>query len=219
MDVCQDVGAWERIIKNSLDVICTIDRNGYIINTNEAGKRILGYECEELTGEPFKSFVHPDDLPAALHIVQDIINGYKTSSFESRCIHKSGAEVHLVWSGVWSAEDEVILCVGRDVTEQKLAQQKLREKDERYRALVEQGSDMLALIDEEINYLFCAGPILKELAISAFTAGLSSWLLSVVSSLFHSPPASLKRKSGMVTYSSEANTFANASCMRGISCG
>lgn len=163
MDVCQDVGAWERIINNSLDVICTIDRNGYIINTNEAGKRILGYECEELIGEQFKSFVHPDDVPAALHTVQEIINGYKTSSFENRCIHKSGAEVHLVWSGVWSEEDEVILCIGRDVTEQKVAQQKLREKDERYRALVEQSSDMLALIDEEINYLFCAGPILKEL--------------------------------------------------------
>ena len=163
MEVCQDVGAWEKIIKNSLDIICTIDPNGYIINVNEACKRILGYECEELTGRKFEAFIHREDLPESFAIVQDIIRGYKTNSFENRCIHKSGKEVYFVWSGVWSEEDKVILCVGRDVTEQKFTQQKLREKDELYHALVEHGSDMLALFDEDLNYLYCGGSTARKL--------------------------------------------------------
>lgn len=107
MEVYQGIKAWEKIIKKSLDIICTIDSNGKVLNINEACKSIIGYDVEELRGRQFKDFIHPEDFAATLNIVQEIVNGYKTNSFENRYIHKLGKEVHLVWSGVWSDEDEI----------------------------------------------------------------------------------------------------------------
>lgn len=68
-----------------------------------------------------------------------------------------------MWSGVWSDEDEVVLCEGRDVTEQRQAKQKLIEKDERYSALIENGSDMIALFDKKLNFLYSSGSTFKKL--------------------------------------------------------
>ena len=47
--------------------------------------------------------------------------------FETRCIHKNGQAVHLVWSGVWSEPEQRHFLFGRDMTESKIAQEKLRQ--------------------------------------------------------------------------------------------
>lgn len=159
MEFCKDIGAWEKIINNSLDIICTLDRNGFLVNINEACKIVLGYESEEVKECHFSSFIHHEDVPDTFATIQKVLNGYKTNSFQNRCIHKSGKEVLFMWSAVWSEEDKVILCIGRDISEQE----KVRQKDEMHRALVEHGSDMITLFDEKLNYLYCGGSIEREL--------------------------------------------------------
>ena len=163
MEVCKDVKAWEKIIQESPDIICTIGPSGKIINLNGACKPVLGYECEEVEGRQFEDFIHPEDLPNTICIVQEIINGFKTNSFENRFIHKSGKEVNIVWSGVWSEEDEVVLCIGRDVTEQKLARQKLNEKDELNKVFIKHGSDIVSAFDKDLNYLYSGPSTFREL--------------------------------------------------------
>lgn len=158
MEFCKDIGAWEKIINNSLDIICTLDRNGFLMNINEACKSVLGYESEEVRDCHFSSFIHPEDLPDTFTTIQEVINGLKINSFKNRCIHKSGKKVPFLWSAVWSEEDQVILCIGRDITEQEL----VRHKDELYQAMVEHGSDLLTLFDEQLNYLYCGGSTVRE---------------------------------------------------------
>ena len=154
---------WEKMIRISPDVVCMVNGDGIIIDANEAYAHVIGYESEELIGRHFRAFVHPDDFAYTIEIVQDVIKGIRESSFENRNINKSGGEVHFIWSGVWSDEEEVLFCIGRDVTEQRLLRKKLQEKDEFYRALVEHGSDIISLFDEDLNYLFCGSSILREL--------------------------------------------------------
>ena len=149
MEVSDEMGVWEKIIKNSLDIICTTDKDGYFININEACEAILGYESKEIVGRHFRDFVYPDDLPDTQKITQHIISGYKATSFQNRFIHKKGWEVPIIWSGAWSEEGKVIISVGRDVREQKLA----KKKEELHRALIEHGSDMLALLGEDLIFL------------------------------------------------------------------
>ena len=163
MEVGVKVEVWEKMIRISPDAVCIVDRDGVIIDANEAYCHIIGYKNEELIGRHLKAFVHPDDFAYTVDIVQDVVNGIRESSFENRNISKSGEEVHFIWSGVWSDEEEVLFCIGRDVTEQRLLRKKLHEKDEFYHALVEHGSDMLSLFDEELNYLYCGNSVLREL--------------------------------------------------------
>lgn len=158
MEVSRDVGAWEKIIKNSPDIICTTDREGHFININEACKSILGYESGEIIGRNLREFIYPEDLSNTLSVMHAVINGYRTNSFKNRLIRNGGQKVCMLWSAAWSEEDGVVIAVGRDVTDQELA----RQKDELHKAMVEHGSDMLALFDEELTCLY-AGNTSKAL--------------------------------------------------------
>ncbi|WP_317175427.1 PAS domain-containing sensor histidine kinase [Pontibacter cellulosilyticus] len=57
--------------------------------------------------------------------------------------------------------------MGRDVTDQKLGIQQLQEKDELHRALVEHGTDMLALFDENVNFTYSGGSTERILGYTA----------------------------------------------------
>ncbi|WP_224997764.1 PAS domain S-box protein [Cesiribacter sp. SM1] len=159
MEVSRDVSVWEKIIKNSLDIICALDQNGCYTKVNEACKNILGYSQEEMIGQSLRCFIHPDDLDRTLLVANDVIKGQKINNFENRYIHKAGHEVYMMWSGAWLKEDGVVICVGRDITEQK----KARQKNELHQAIVEHGVDMLAMLDQELNYLHSEGSIHRQM--------------------------------------------------------
>lgn len=153
----------EKVMKHSLDIICTVDNNGYFIHVSDACKKILGYEREELEAKPYLSFVHPDDRSETISAVAKISSGSPATSFTNRFLHKSGSEVYISWSSSWVEEELSILGVGRDVTEIKAAKLKLREKEELHNALLEHGEDMQALLDEQLSFKYVGGTILKEL--------------------------------------------------------
>jgi PAS domain S-box-containing protein len=159
----QEAEILKKIVKHSLDIICAIDKDGRFLIVSEACKDILGYENEELTGRKFIDFVCPNDRVKAFHFIQGIISGFRKTSFESCHLHKEGEQLAILWSAFWSEEHEALFCIGRDVTESKLVNEKLREKDELYQALVECGADMFTLFDESLNYIKIGGSIYKEL--------------------------------------------------------
>ena len=159
----RDFEAWEKIIQNSPDFICTVNRAGNFVNVNKASERLLGYKSNEIAGKHFQHFIHPHDLEQTQEVVEEVVKGAELKNFKNRYRHRSGEEVLLLWSAVWSEEEELVLCVGRDVTEQKQVRQKLREKEELYHALIEHGSDMLALFDKDLNFIFSGPSTAREL--------------------------------------------------------
>ena len=178
--------AWEKIIQNSPDLICTVNREGNFVNVNKASESLLGYESNEIAGKHFQHFIHPHDLEQTKEVVQEVVEGAEIKNFKNRYWHRSGEEVLLLWSAVWSEEDEVILCVGRDVTEQKQVRRELQEKEELYKALIEHGSDMLALFDKELNFTFSGPSTAREL-------GYEAGQLMGTSALQYIHPADIQR--------------------------
>ena len=90
----------EKMVNYSLDMICTIDRNGCFVYVNNACKSILGYESEEMTGQSCILFVHPEDRNRTTQVIEDIARGNKTFYFENRYLHKEGggSSFYLVFS-------------------------------------------------------------------------------------------------------------------------
>ncbi|TXK48903.1 PAS domain S-box protein [Pontibacter qinzhouensis] len=154
MESNKSSGVLGRVVDFSLDLICAIDKEGQIYQINDICKQILGYEREELENKNFFSFIHPKHYEATRSFAKDIFKKAKKSYFENCYLSKTGHEVHLQWSTVWSEEDELYFCIGRDITEQKRVTQQLREKDELYRSLIEYGADMLGLLDATGTYLY-----------------------------------------------------------------
>ena len=148
-------------------MICTINQEGKFTHVSDACKPILGYEQEELTGRFFLDFVHAQDHARTLKIIRGVMKENKTANFENSNICKSGEAISIMWSAVWCETNKLMICVGQDANNHKLAQQELLEKDELHAALIEHGSDLLSLLDAEGNFMYSSSSVLRGLGYSA----------------------------------------------------
>jgi two-component system sensor kinase FixL len=116
----------QRIFETSLDLILVMDSHGNFIRISPSCASILGYDPEELIGRSAADFIHTADLESTRAEMRLARSGRLTRNFESRYLHKEGRLVTLRWMGVWSEPEEQHFFIGRDVTEQKLAEDKFR---------------------------------------------------------------------------------------------
>lgn len=127
----------ELIMTYSLDMICTIDEKFRFVEVSAASTRILGYEPHELEGRKFSDFIHPTDVKRTLQEADVVMKGKATFNFENRYLRKDGIAAYLSWSAFWSPADRLIFCVGRDITNQKLAEETLQQSEAMFRLMVE----------------------------------------------------------------------------------
>ncbi|GAB3196137.1 PAS domain S-box-containing protein [Pontibacter aydingkolensis] len=140
---------FEKIVMNSPDVFGTIDEDGFILYVSEACRNVLGYEREELEGRNFAEFLHSDDLASTHQAIQEALKSGTKASLENRYIHRQGHAVPMHWMGVWSEGDGFLYCVGRDVTEQKALQNRLEEREQRYKALFDNSPEIVFVENRE----------------------------------------------------------------------
>jgi len=111
----------DRFFTLSLDVLCIAGMDGYFKRVNPAFNQTLGYTTDELVARPFLDFVHPDDRAATLAEVEKLSCGVPTISFENRYQCQDGSWRWLSWKAQPVAEEGVVYCTGRDITERKEA--------------------------------------------------------------------------------------------------
>jgi len=108
----------ERLLNESLDVICTLDAVGRYTTINDASQRLLGYAPSELLGRRFSEIVHPDDLGGLSKIWDKAQRGIRPPVLPVRFLHKNGRTVYLQGNAHWSEAEQLFYCDMRDVTEQ-----------------------------------------------------------------------------------------------------
>ncbi|MBT0810299.1 PAS domain S-box protein [Litoribacter ruber] len=156
----------EKVYSRSLDVICTIDREGNFQEVSQASHKIWGFSPEELTGRLYIDLVHPDDRDITLAAAQAIMQGQDVTAFQNRYLRKDGKVVPIIWSAHYDPEDQLMFCVARDGREKIEAEIILRKNEERFRKLVQDGSDLIAILDEEGNYAYVSPTSYSILEIS-----------------------------------------------------
>jgi len=117
----------EDFMELSLDILCTIDHNGYFVSVSQACEKIWGYKPEELEGTLFLDYVAPQDLEATKKIDQKIINGKEVAYFENHYVHKKGPLVPMLWSSKYDNDKKIIYCVAKEISEIK-KKESTREK-------------------------------------------------------------------------------------------
>lgn len=109
----------------NLHIIATID--GTIMRVNEGWTTALGYSREDLEGGTFLELVHPDDLDRTMKELSDLDSGKKTYYFENRYKHKDGSYRWFSWSAVVHSTRHIVYAVASDITDRKMAENKLRK--------------------------------------------------------------------------------------------
>jgi|GEM_PF-1699628 len=120
----------QTIFDNAGMGIAVIDRNLQYIDCNNQWLVMLGYGRQDLIGQDFSCFTHPDDLHSTIKNLEELVdNTINNFSMEKQFIRKDGS---IMWSGLSvtpihdpSGSIESIIAVIADITELKNAQQKL----------------------------------------------------------------------------------------------
>lgn len=143
--------------------IAHIALDGRWLRLNPHACEILGYPEEELLKMKFQDTTHPEDLAGCLEMARRIQDGEsETETLEKRYIRKDGTVVstHVTVALCPGApgEDPYLISIIDNITDRKLAENQLREAEERYRNIVELMPDAIFTNNENrIDYINSAG--------------------------------------------------------------
>lgn len=128
------------LVENTHDIIYQVNPDGILTFVSPSFTDILGYKPEEVAGQPFQKFVHPDDIPLCEEALSKVVStGQRMSGVEYRVFHADGS-VRIHTSSVAPIQDKsgtVRSYVGnaRDVTEMKQVQNAIRESNRKLNLL------------------------------------------------------------------------------------
>lgn len=146
------------ISENSLDLISRLAvENGIFLYCSSASRTLLGYEPEEMVGTSAYSYLHPDDLD----MIQDLMKISQSSgiipSMSYRYRHKNGTYVWFESNSRYLYDDEgniiEVIAVGREITERKRFEFKLKENEQRYKSLFEYNPSAVYSMNLQGDYL------------------------------------------------------------------
>ena len=143
--------------------IAHIALDGRWLRLNPRACEILGYPEEELLKMKFQDTTHPDDLQGCLEMARRIRDGEtETEMLEKRYIRKDGTvvstNVTVALSQGTAGDGPYLISIIDDVTDRRLAENQLREAEERYRNIVELTPDAIFTHSENrIDYINSAG--------------------------------------------------------------
>jgi PAS domain S-box-containing protein len=137
--------SFEEIFDLSLDLLCICGLDGYFRRVNPAFEQAFGYSTEELLSRPVLDVVHPDDRASVGDALGQLADGGEIAGLETRVVRADGATLWLEWSARAAPSEGVFYGSARDVTDHKLAEQRLRHAQQ----AVERSRDELRAHVEE----------------------------------------------------------------------
>jgi len=151
-EALRDREEWFRsLIENALDMVQVLDPAGSVIYISPSVQRILGYAPEELLGGYLMELLHPEDRALAHGTLEQLAaDPHASVSGDFRLLHRDGSYRLLESFGRRISADEPergIVVNARDITERKQMEQALQEREEHFRRLTENSSDLVQIID------------------------------------------------------------------------
>jgi len=154
-------GRGAMVVEKTSDLvsITTFSLTPTYVFVNPSHKSILGYDSQDLIGKCALDFIHPDDkkelLPLLAHYIDAKSRGLLLKSGEGttekilyRLADSRGNWRYLETTGDLLDNDH-ILFISKDMTQQRQIEEALRRSEEKYRNLVEDMHDVIYTVDHD----------------------------------------------------------------------
>jgi PAS domain S-box-containing protein len=139
------------IVDSSEDAIISKTLNGVITSWNGASEKLYGYTEQEILGKPITILIPPERIKEEEHIIKKISNGENVDHFETIRISKTGKciPISLTVSPIRNNKGQIIGAskIARDISKQKLAEERLQRYAENLEILNSVGHVMLESLD------------------------------------------------------------------------
>jgi two-component system, cell cycle sensor histidine kinase and response regulator CckA len=131
---------YRTLVETSPDAITLMDLNLNIVMGNQPALNLYGYEnLQEVIGQSAFDFIAPEDRPRAIEDTRKMLETGSIETREYKLLRKGGvpfpAEVRA--SLILNVEKRPLafICVSRDITERKKAEETLKKSEERFKEL------------------------------------------------------------------------------------
>ncbi|GAG37357.1 unnamed protein product, partial [marine sediment metagenome] len=135
------------LFENAIDLIQSVDIDGRFLYVNEAWRKTLGYNEEEVSNLSLWDIIHPDYVPKCREIFQKVMSGESADSIEAVFVTKSGENVMVEGNAnrrFKEGEAASTRGIFHNVTERKQAEEQLQLLYKRERGMRQQ-------LEEEIK--------------------------------------------------------------------
>ena len=159
---------YRTLIQNSPAGIYQADITGNVIYSNECLCDITGLDFDAMTGAGWVNGIHPDDKKDVVHRWQAFVqNGGRWTSGYRQLNQKTG-QVSWVYDEAVELLNEEGIRIGFigsvvELTEQKIAEEKLIKSEAKYRLLTENMKDVIWTLDTETMQITYMSPSIEKL--------------------------------------------------------
>ncbi|WP_054635833.1 PAS domain S-box protein [Thalassobacillus sp. C254] len=130
--------------------VALLDLDGKITSTNGPLEKLLSFHKEEFNGY-YRQYIHPDYIESTDGYFQRAVNG-EAVTYETVGLDKNGQPVYLLITNIpviLGGKTVGVYCIVNDITDKKLAQERLRESEEELRALLNSMPEFVIFQDKD----------------------------------------------------------------------
>lgn len=147
----EDERRFRSLIEHSSDIVCVTDQAGGFSFMSPSAQHLLGTMDDGVEATPIAERVHPEDVPRVQQMMRRVgASVGTTSSTEARiCLADGTFQPFELIASNMTDQPEIagILINARNVTERKNAEMQLARSEARFRALVQNSRDVVAIVD------------------------------------------------------------------------
>lgn len=148
---------FKSLVQNGSDLIAILDFDANYQYVNSNSTNILGISPDEFIGQNAFNFIHPDDREKVFSEFSTIQRSRKITIQPYRFTHKDGSWRFLETVVTNMMDDpsiKGIVANSKDVTERVISERRLTLSEKRFKALVQEGADLTAILNLEGEYLY-----------------------------------------------------------------
>ncbi|MFX0071991.1 MAG: PAS domain S-box protein, partial [Candidatus Hermodarchaeota archaeon] len=144
------------IYNNANDAIVIINTHGKFVEVNKKTCELLGYTYEHLLELGPKDISIPKEMELVeKRIKETLANGKNLFETILVDIKNNPIPCEISTNEIILNNKSAIIAIGRDITERKIAEEKLKESEEKFRHLFENSPFSIVLFDQRGNILDC----------------------------------------------------------------
>ncbi|HON80040.1 MAG TPA: PAS domain S-box protein, partial [Spirochaetota bacterium] len=138
------------LAERSFDMVFLLDRNGIFTYASPSSERISGHPARSLVHNHFFSYLPPNEFNHANRMITRVLEGKNIEGFQASFRKADGRYISIEINASPIREDTTITGIqgiARDISEHLDIQHTLKKSEERFRSLIEYGTDVISIVD------------------------------------------------------------------------